>query len=573
MSTDSPFHPAFGGQWSPEPDPPDGYDEWPTMGYAAAAWISHHTGLRLDPWQVEILRRGMAYHPDTLDWLHEDVLIVGPEAIGKSAKLGGLGCWWLDGPCMPPVEAPQAYPDPNIPVLAAALSLTQHIRNYASSYVDVSPATLQDRIECENRRLYRKGAKDPDSEQLHVPASSGALQEGGNPRPVIIEEELHTLNAMGVKSTGVDTIKIYSGKRTKTSQWVDQNGDVRPLTVQRWTITNPDDGDPDSLLGKRWARAERILSGELVDDKVLVVWFHAAEPVDIDDPDDLRRGIREANPASWQQDQIDAIARKYEKGDQTGSRCRRMSLGLFWAGSDQVVPEGVLEDAAVDPYEVGLDHIDQLIPPPDVPIALAFDGARNRDSISLEGCTPEGYGFGLALWEPPEDRTNWRGHDKEAVHDRVVQAMDVDHPKALLAVDPTFFEDYAIRGWRNAAGDEVLAWVDRWPGRVILDVQQYGAAAWAAWLIAVKQGGWTFDGDPAMLRHMRNAKTVTRTRQGRTYEVLAKKRDDGQHPIDKLVAQTYAFRLAMTMGDHTGNQGTKEDWLKVLGGIPDGEAA
>lgn len=557
------FHPVFGGEWSPEPDPPDGYDEWPTMGGAAAAWIQAKTGLVLDPWQVEILWRGMAYHPDTLDWLVHDVLIVGPEAIGKSAFLGGLADWWLDAPCMPPVEAPQPYPSPNIPVVSAALTLTQHVRKYATQYVEQAGLGLAERIECEKTRLFRKGSSDPENEQVFFPTGSGAMQQGANPRPVIIEEELHVLNASGVKANGIETVRVFSDKRTKTTRWYDLAGRPRPLSVQRWTITNPDDGDPNSLLGERWKYAQAVLDGEVVDPTMLVIWFHAAEPVDIDDPADLRRGIGEANPASWKD--VDKIARKYERGDQSASRCRRFSLGLFWAGEDQVVPEGMLEGAEIDCEALGIPPGPNGLgppPPPDTPVALAFDGARNRDSVALTGCTADGYGFTIACWEPPEDRDGWRGHDKEAIHDRVVQAMDVDHPEAVLAVDPTWFEDFAVRGWRNAAGQQVLAWVDRWPGRVVLDVQKYGAAAWSGWLQALRNGDWFHDGDPRTYRHMRNAKIVRKTRDGREYELLAKKRDDGDHPIDLLVTHTYAHRLATTV-DATGP--TTDQWMAAMG--------
>lgn len=530
------FHPVFGGRWSPEPRRADG-SRFPTMGYAAAAWVQAQCGLELEPWQIELLRRGMLYDPETLDWVVEDVLFVGPEGIGKSAFMAAVGLWLLEGPCLPPVESPRRHPRPNIPVVSAALTLTEHIHRHAKHYVERDASPLAGRLEVENTRIFRAGHED---HKLDFPAGSGAYQQGAEPVPAILEEELHVLNAVGVKATGEETVKVVSSKRIK-------NADPR---VQRWTITNPDDGDPDSLLGQRWRYASRVLDGEESDPSLLAVHYHAAEPVDLDDADDLRRGIAEATPAGWVDKE--GIARKYEKGEYGVGWTKRFTLGLFYAGDDQVLPEGALEGAAVDAELTGP-------PPSEVACALAFDGARNRDSIGLYGVTAAGYGWVAGAWEKPDDaRDDWR-YDKAAVDAAVIHAMDVDHPEAMLAVDPTWFEDF-VYGTSERRG-----WVDRWPDRVVVDVQKHGARAWQQFRQAVIDGDFTHDGDARLLRHMRNAREVTRTSQGRSYAVLGKRRDDGRHPIDLLVCATYAYRLASTLGDDED----LDAWREALG-LPTG---
>jgi phage terminase large subunit-like protein len=530
------FCPVFGGRWTPEPLQADG-SPYPTMGYAAAAWIVAKCGLELDPWQVEILRRAWLYDPDTLDWIVEDVVIVGPEGIGKSAFFAAVGLWLLDGPCLPPAEAPRRHERPNIPIVSAALSLTEHIHRHAKHYVEREGSPLAGRITVETSRIFRTGH---EAHRLAFPAGSGSLQQGGEPVPAILEEELHVLNAPGVRATGEEAVRITSSKRMKNAN----------PKVQRFTITNPDDGNPDSLLGQRWRYASRVLDGELVDPSLLAIHYHAQLPIDLDDPADLRRGILEATPSSWVD--VETIARKHEKGEQGVGWTMRFSLGLFYAGDDQVLGEGLLESRAV-PLELA------DAPPPDVPVALAFDGARNRDSVALYGVTADGFGFVVASWERPDNAgEGWR-YPRDEIADAVADAMDRAHPRALLGVDPTWFEDL-VYGTATSDG-----WADRWPGRVVVDVQQHGAQAWAAFRQAVIDGGFTHDGDPRLIRHMRNAVELTRTVRGRKVAQLAKKRDDGAHPIDLLVTATYAYRLAMHLEEHDQDDGSVDALRAALG--------
>lgn len=546
------FHPVVGGRWSPEPTLPDG-SPYPTMGFAASAWIQVKCGLKLDPWQVELLRRAFLYHPDTLDWVVEDIVVVGPEGIGKSAFFAGIGIWLLDGPCMPPVEQPRRHDRPNIPVVSAAISLTEHIHRHAKAFITRDGSPLAGRLEVENTRIFRV---EQPAHAIRFPAGSGAYQQGSEPVPAILEEELHVLNAPGVKATGIEAVKITSSKRTKNAN----------PKVQRFTITNPDTGDPDSLLGQRWRYASRVLDGEVDDPSLLAIHYHAAWPADgdiralLDDPQRLRQAVAEASPSTWMD--VDAIARKWEKGEFGLGWYVRFSLGLFYAGDDQVFGDGVLEGAIVSDVDL------RTPPPPDVRCALAFDGARNRDTVALTGCTPEQYGWTVELWERPDGADeSWR-YDKLGIYWRVVQAMDVDHPHALLAVDPTWFEDY-VHGFDGVGPDgqpvHLPGWAKRWPDRVVLDVQQQGAQAWTAFRRAVIDGSYSWDGDPRMLRHMRNAKELTRTSHGRQYTVLAKRRDDGAHPIDLLVAATYAHRLATVLAPDDTDPDDLDAWRAALG--------
>lgn len=533
------FHPQFGGRWSPEPLQPDG-SPYPSMGFLMAAWIQKLTGLVPDGWQVELFRRGTLYDPDTLDWIVRDVLIVGPEGIGKSSIWARVGCWFLEGPCLPPAEAPQPHPSPDIPVVSAALSLTEHIHRFARQAIQDGP--LASRLEVENTRIFR--GENPDH-RLAFPAGSGQYQQGKLPMPAILEEELHVLGAPGVRADGAETIDVISSKRSKASATPMPDGRPHPK-VQRWSITNPDDGDPDSLLGRRWQHAERVLAGEVDDRETLVVHYHAAEPWHLDDPEDLRRGIREATPLS--KADVEAIAAKYERDRQPTNWFMRMSGGLFKAGEDQVLPEGALERLAVDEVEW---------PAASTPIAAAFDGARNRDSIGLYGATGDGFGFEIASWErPPNVKPEDYRYPRAEVDDTVRWVLDT-WPDAVLAVDDTFYEDLAN------------SWEADYPDRVVRDYKREGPAAWEHYrglvidaigdLDAGRDPRMRHCGSPTLVRHMRNAREYRHPQSPKVK--LVKRRDDGNHPIDLLVCAAYAHRLAAHLEPAAG----LDDWREALG--------
>lgn len=534
------FHPTCSGRWTPEPLQEDG-TRYPTMGYAAAAWINANTKIRLDAWQIELLRRAFLYYvagvdPVRYDWVVRDIIVVGPEGLGKSAFFAAIGEWLLEGPSLPPVEAPRAHPKPDIPVVSAALSLTRNVHRFAREHVKDGP--LEGRLVVENTKIYRA---DDEAHRMWFPAGSGAYQQGGGPT-TILEEELHVANAVGVKADGVETIEVISSKRSKRAF-------PGAPKVQRFTITNPDDGDEHSLLGKRWSYAEKVISGEVEDPELLAVHFHAALPWDLDDPKDLRRGIRQAMPSSFAD--IEAIAAKYEKDRQSPGWFMRYSGGLFHAADEQVFGDGQLEARAVTRL-ADADYLERLTAagielgkPPRAGtdrIALAFDGARNRDSICLYGFTEGGYGWTHRKWERPSGAKGetWR-YPKYEVALAVEEAMDETYPTAVLGVDPTWFEDFVNDGWYDEDGEFHEPWAERWEDRIVLDVQKQGSEAWQSYRQDVIDEAIVTDGDPDLIRHMRNARERT-NRYGRN-PVLHKKADDGKHPIDILVTATYANRI------------------------------
>lgn len=520
------FHPVCSGRWTPEPLQADG-SRYPSMGYAAAVWINAKTKIKLDPWQIELLRRAFLYDPETLNWVVRDIIVVGPEGLGKSAFFAAIGLWLLEGPCLPPVESPRPHPKPDIPVVSAALSLTRNVHRFAREHVKDGP--LEGRVEVENTKIFRA---DDEAHRMWFPAGSGAYQQGGGPT-TILEEELHVANAIGVKADGVETIAVISSKRSKRAF-------PNAPKVQRFTITNPDDGDEHSLLGKRWSYAERVITGEIEDAELLAVHFHAALPWDLDDPADLRRGIKQAMPSSFAD--IEAIAAKYEKDRQSPGWFMRYSGGLFHAADEQVFGDGQLESRAAP--EGQRDR------PPDGTdrIALAFDGARNRDSIGLYGFTEAGFGWTHRKWErPPGAKGEGYRYPKFEVALAVEEAMDETYLTAVLGVDPTWFEDFVLDGWYDEDGTFHEPWAERWPDRIVLDVQKQGSEAWQAYRQDVMDEAITHDGDPDLIRHMRNAREHT-NRYGRN-PILRKKADDGKHPIDLLVVATYANRLRKNLPD------------------------
>lgn len=521
--------PKWGGFWSPEPLQADG-SRFPSMGPIAVAWIEaacvHGEGawrgrpVRFEGWQREFLRRLMLYDPVTVDYLVADALLVSPEGIGKTA----IGSWWsmfmFVGPCRPPATAPSMESSAYVPMLSASRDLAGRLWEGMRAAVEGGP--LNDLIDVQKNVAVRT---DGAAGLMERPAASGLLQEGGNPSAIAVDE-MHVMGEDGVKGAAAETISAVTRKRTK-----------RPVTVPRLIITTPDDGDPSSPLGKLWSRAERAVNGEVDDPSMLVVHYCADEPVDVDDPADLRRAIRQATPASWVDP--DKVARKREVERMSPQSVKRYSLGLFAQGDDAVFDDGVLEAFSVRDRSPATETEPETgrtlvgAPPASERCALAFDGSISRDSTALYLATPALHGLVVGHWErPPGAHRRWKVPKPQVL--RVVRwAMEVRWPNAYLAVDPSHWRDW------------VEDWEEAWPDRVVVDYEQpvHSSRAWARYRGAVNDEVLTHDGDQAFLRHWRNAREIM---SARTKRAVLAKRTPGR-PIDLAVTATYAVDLAMSL--------------------------
>lgn len=194
-------------------------------------------------------------------------------------------------------------------------------------------------------------------------------------------------------------------------------------------------------------------------------------------------------------------------------------------------------------------------------IGAGFDGSISQDATLLRGCTGEGYSFIVESWEKPSgaELVQWF-----ATHPDKLE-WEVDRREVNQAVDELFATyDVGLMlcdtpKWRT----EIEGWADKYHRKVggqrvervlAFDTNQEGkfSAAVDRWLVGLREGTHTHDGDPLTDRHVKAAHLrMTRATgdaaDGRTKYVLVKGDDKGR--IDGAVTDVLAFEAAMTMPD------------------------
>lgn len=194
--------------------------------------------------------------------------------------------------------------------------------------------------------------------------------------------------------------------------------------------------DLESLCGRQYTRGKQIAAGEVDDPTFLFVWYEADEDLDPTDPDDIRRGIRQASPAA------DDFLNVEETAAQFVQIPVFEAIRYFWnrfskAGASWL-PAGSWK-ACQDHEALGADG-----PPDGTPVVAAIDAALFHDSTACvlawqleDGRTAVWLD---RIWEPtPEDPT-----DLARVGDHI-RALAERVQLLAVAYDPNPFEVVALQ--------------------------------------------------------------------------------------------------------------------------------
>jgi hypothetical protein len=178
-------------------------------------------------------------------------------------------------------------------------------------------------------------------------------------------------------------------------------------------------------------------------------------------------------------------------------------------------------------------------------VGLGFDGSESRDATALIACTADGWSWPIQVWERPrrEDgqfEKDWRV-PRQQVHD-AVRATFARYRVGLMLCDPPRWES-EIESWAAEFGEQ----------RVLIHdtkVVTRQAAAVDRWLIGIREGAHTHNGDETLRRHveaahLKTARVNADEEDERTMYVLVKGED--YRKIDAAVADVLAFEAAMTM--------------------------
>jgi phage terminase large subunit-like protein len=482
-----------------------------SLGRLVGSWIEqnvvHGEGdyfgrpfLLRKPFQWDLLEDCYALLPDG-SRRYDEALIGLPKGNGKTPLAAAIACAEFAGPVVFDGWDARGNPhgvarrSPDIPV--AAVSYEQADRVFGAARMMIRHGRLAELCEVfDTEILFKDGSP---GRMYKVPAVAGANDGGFH--SFFVADELHEWT--GTKER---VHLVLSNNRAKR-----QGAWQLAITTAGW--------DMASLLGQRYALAQRVAAGIEQAPRFLCVWREAAAKWDLADPAQLEAAIREANPAVGSFLPLDNIVARYAKIPE--HEFRRYFLNQFTAAPSQWLEAELWAAARGDPVVEGESMV------------LGFDGSYNRDSTALMGCTTERPRLvTLGAWERPEGVREWavpRGEVLAAIDDAIGR-YDV---RGFVA-DDTFGRIWAMDLETFAAkGIEVVEWPTRSQSRM--------APAAAQFYGGVKDKRLTHDGDARLTAHVGHC-VAKGTRWGL---VPTKASPDSPLRIDLAVAAIIAYDGAL----------------------------
>jgi phage terminase large subunit-like protein len=344
-------------------------------------------------------------------------------------------------------------------------------------------------------KVYRNSLEVPATGSTYRALSAEAYsKEGYNPSCVIFDE-VH----VQPDSALWDVMRLGMGTRE------------RPLMLGITTagaLVNSK-GEP-SFCHEKYLYGKRVESGEIEDPAFFFRWWEPADPrADHTDP----KVWAEANPSLGKVLRPAALASAARTTAEQEFRAKHLNL---WVASLQSwLPAGAWADCADPAVEVA------------GPVVLGFDGSWSNDSTALIGCTVTArpHLFVVGLWERPPGQKGWRVPKGEVM--ATIRQTCADLEVVRVVADPAY--------WGRELQD--LADED-------LPIVEFPANSSARMVPATKtfedtvlDRGLTHDGNPALTRHVGNAR-VRVTTAGR---VITKDHKDSPLKIDAAVAAVYAL--------------------------------
>lgn len=516
----------------------------------AETWLVHGEGdllgrpYRVPAWGKRAAYRIFEYDPNRLvqigdvtacAYIVQRALLVCPKGSAKTEFIAALVLFLLAGPSLPTPDGPVMRRSPNIPVAAGSWDQANKLfgnaaTNMAKGTAD-SPSPLAEFVECFDAEIQLKDGQG----SLYRVAAVAGTNDGGLPT-----------------AGAADEIHEWTGRKERVHLVLFQGMEKRANCLEL-NITTPDDADPESLLGKMVAEAEKVATGEVVDPSLYYLHYGTdpKRPITGDDgaldPELLFEALCDATPADWLgEDDLRARAGSLIRKGYPVHEIRRYWLGAFARGGGHWLPEGAWE-ARRHPARMGW-------PPDGTEVVLAFDGSYRRDSTAIVGCTLGGHLFVVEAWERPDDAgPRWKvpRTDVKRVMAEAMERWSV----VELAPDPPGWAD-EIESWEATYGDVVVEFPTNQTARMEPACTRFYASV---------AGGdedeaampLTHDDDPRLARHLRNAVTK-RTRGG---DVITKESLDSPRKIDIAIAAVVAFDRACWHALNPGDSGPEPDFL------------
>ena len=358
--------------------------------------------------------------------------------------------------------------------------------------------------------------------------TSGATSaEGGRTTFAVFDEtaywitrELRKLHA---------TVRRNLGKRAIAEAWSFE-------TSAAW---QPGEESVAEVLYRHWAA---LVAEGAADPTIYVDHRQAPEVPDLDDDDALEAALRHVyGPAAAWLD-LPRIMAEIRDPQTDAKEARR-----FWLNQPSVAADAWLEPKLVAARRAH-GELER-----GAPVTLGFDGSLSDDATALVACTlgPDPRLVTLGVWETDPDAT---------VAERAAWVVDVGAVEAAVA--DAFEQQVVVLMYCDPAywSPQIATWAAEFGGETVREFSTIRegkiVAAAVATHTALVTGELGHDGDPALERHLKNARTRS-TRYGLT---LRKDRKSSPNKIDAAMAAVLAFQaridaIAGGLEQRTGRRG------------------
>lgn len=426
-----------------------------TLGPVACKWIETHCVLgegdyfgqpfKLRPWQRRFLYRLYELNEDGTRRYRRALLEV-PKGNGKTPLAAAIAMFDLCGP----------YANsPIIPVGAASFEQADLVFGDMKVCARESP-TLRRYLEVFDTEILVKGGPG----RAYRVAAAAGTNDGQRPT-TFVADELHE----------------WTGNKERV-HLVLANGTAKRRGGVNVNITTPG-ADIDSLCGALHNYGLQVNAGTIDDDGTLFVWYGAAEGAyDLDNPDELRQAIRDANPAADDFLNVAAVAARYHEVPRW--EFERYHLGRWTRVTESWLPPGAWEQCQ------GTVNLE-----PDRPTFVGIDFALKHDCIAVvvvQRGEDDKVHAKARVWQPDGDTI-----DVAAVENHL-RDLHRRYNVQTFAYDPAYFERSAQALW-----DEGLPMVEH-PQR-----RERMVPACQNLYRLIVDGEIVHDGDPTFTDHVLSA--------------------------------------------------------------------
>ncbi len=409
--------------------------------------------------------------------------------------------------------------------VAAALSLYHLIADQSDSApLAIGAAASRDQARIIFDEARRMVQMSPDlSEVIDVYRSELKCNLNGGTFKVV-SADAGNLQGLGASFTVIDEFHVHKNMDLFDALTLGSGARNEPLTLVISTAGH----DLESPLGELYRYGRKIESGEVVDPSFGFHWVGPGdhEVVDHTDPEVWAK----FNPA-WDHfmnkgEMESAFLRTHE------AAFRRYRLNQWTAAETAWLPDGVFEDLATDRR---LEPGERVV--------LGYDGAWQNDATALVACSidePRHLEI-IGLWEKPEGKhgMGWRTPVAE-VKETILEAFET-YSVVELAADP-----WKAEMMLQELSDEGMPVIE-WSTNSTQRMQQATQLAYDL----IIDGKISHDGNPALIRHFRNAVLREDPRRGSR---LTKDRRGSTKKIDVAIASIIALHRASFWRDDAAPQ-------------------